>query len=200
MCDGWHIEVVFYLEEQRIRSLMRLRSGRPEEAWEIARMLTEVLESIFYYEETPSIIRMAEQLVAGDWWLDERAIREDILIHVGLNNLTVRTAEVVIDEQSWSQAGLNAYFNVESHLQDWELLLSKVKAQYKVVRPKEIRLDELPGYRFLLRGEEGSDTVNRYQVITGEEDLGIFSHLSKAIISAVMHHGKYGFETSCAST
>jgi len=152
-CEGRVIEVGFYLRGDTYKSLSWIKTfGKVEECWLIARVLSEVLDSIWGYEELPEIVAMADKMPRQQRWYRETSLKDEVSVIVTPNSLTVKTdAGLELDNRSWAGEGNNAKFFVESHRKDWETVLTNTKAKFKVVQENtgliyyRLMLTEFPG-------------------------------------------------------
>lgn len=189
-CEGRVIEISLFMKDRTVLSLGWIKSfGSHEECWEMARVITEVLESILFYEETPAMIQMTRKMPRQQAWHRVTSFKDQIVVRVGVDSLTVTAGAQTLDERSFSSQGDFAHFSVDAFLKDWVTVLTGLKANFRVILPRDIVIPSLPGYVF---SEEGGETVTGYRVLPpGEraEDnrLGVFNSLSAAVSASVMH-------------
>jgi len=131
-CEGLVIEVGLYLRNGEIKWLNWAKTfGRSEESWLIARIISEVLNSILLYGEVPEIVEMSDKLPRQYRWHRETSLKEMITISVRPDSFEViALGGLVLDRRSWESEGVNAKFHVEARVKDWQIVLTNTKAKF----------------------------------------------------------------------
>lgn len=187
--EGRVIAVNFYFNDGSTKNLTWAKSfGNAEECWQIAQMLTEVLDSIILYSEVPVIIEMAQKPPRQYAWYRHTSLTEMVNLSVGVNSLQVSVGDLILDDLTFTELGEYAHFRVDAYLKDWVCVLSKMKAAHQVILPQEVSVADLLDYRFI---PVGSSLIEGYRVAApaehDEADLGFFGSLNDAICAARLH-------------
>lgn len=188
-CEGRVIEVFLNLRDGGFKNLTWAKTfGSGKECWEIAEMLTEVLESIFVWREIPVILEMTDKMPRQQTWHRETNLRKKVTVDVSLDTLRVSAGDLILEDLDCRHAEENAHFTIDGYLKDWIKVLQCLKADFEVILPKTVNLPSLPGYVFL---PQGGDHIEGYQVfLPGEacnDEVGDFDNLTEAICAAHRH-------------
>lgn len=134
-CEGRIIEIRVHLRSGRDLSVVWAKSfGDADECWEIARAISEALESIFTWEEIPEIVDMAAKLPRSRLWRREVDLPETVTIDMTGYRLLVSTENGnVFDDRDWSSEGVNAKFYPPSRLDDWVMVLTNMNVSFQEV-------------------------------------------------------------------
>lgn len=133
--EGDRIEVKLVLQDGSFLSLASIKSfAGKDECWIIARAISEVLDSILVYKEVPEIVDMSRKVPRWFSHDSETNLKEMITIWTTPTSLKVSTESgIVLDERDWSVTNPgNATWFVEPRAKDWETVLSRMKANFKV--------------------------------------------------------------------
>ena len=186
--EGRVIEVYFYFNDGSAKNLTWAKSfGNTEECWQIAQMLTEVLDSILLYNEVPAIVEISQKIPRQYAWYRHTSLTEMVNLVVGVDSLKVSAGDLILDDLTFSELGEYAHFRVDAYLKDWVRVLNKMKAAHQVILPKEVSVADLLDYRFI---PVGSSLIEGYRVAAPAEhndtNLGFFESLNDAICAARM--------------
>lgn len=133
-CEGHIIEVGLYMRTGEVKTLSWAKTfGGEEESWTVARVISKAMDSILLYGEVPEIVEMADKMPRQQRWHRETSLKEMITIGVQQDAIEVISGSgLVLDRRDWKSAGPNAKFSVEARLKDWEIVLSNMKANFRV--------------------------------------------------------------------
>lgn len=134
-CEGRIIEVAFVLKDNSLKSLTWAKTfGSEEECWEISRAIYAALDSIFFYEEIPEIVEMADKLPKDYWWKRESSLSEIIHVKSDAKSLSVKTESgLIFAQHDWFEHGVNAKFYVESYAKDWNTVLTNMNVNFDFI-------------------------------------------------------------------
>jgi len=134
-CEGRIIEVAVRLRNGRTKTLVWAKTfSNEDEAWGIARLVSNTLYSIFFYEEVPELVDMSNQLPRNYPWERRTSLKEYVHIRIDLNGMLVYTQSGrIIEQQHWTDDGAVGY-RVEARRQDWETILNNLGAAYHLYR------------------------------------------------------------------
>lgn len=193
-CEGMIIEVCVYLRNDTMKNIVWAKAfGNEDECWMIARAVDSALNSIFFYDDIPELVDMAEKLPRADWWHRETSLKEDVVISTTADTLLVFTQNgQVFDDRNWSDRGANAHFFVEARAKDWQMVLTNKKASFRLESGvRHLRAKDLPGYVISDRGVEG---ITGYYVLPPGGNplddrmyLGYFNDAEQALAAARTH-------------
>lgn len=192
-CEGRIIEIALQLRDESLKSLTWMKTfGSSEESWAIAQAIDAALNQILFWYETPEIVEMALKLPKAQKWQRETSLAEEVIVSVTNEAIKVATASgTLFDDRSWSKEDRNAKFYVEPRLQDWEKVLTNMKARYRVVKENRLVVPDCPGYVISDRGVEGR---NGYYVLPpggnpndDRDYVGYFYMEHNAIKAAQLH-------------
>ena len=192
-CEGMIIECAVYLRNDSYLSLTWAKTfGGPDETWQIARAVSEVLESIFSWGDIPEIVDMADKVPRQYSWLRETSLKEKVVLATTENTLSVKTLSgIVLDERDFSNEGVNAKFHVEPLAKDWETVLRNMKVDLVLSTGTDHQEPDLPGYIFTQRG---LPDITGYYILLPDGNpnddrdyLAYCDTLDKAIATARVH-------------
>lgn len=117
--------------------------GSPSEAWEIARAVSEALDSMIHFGEVPYLVWMAEQIADWQCTLLPRLNIEPIELFFDHKTLSVRSINgerVYAVHDFEHEPSANADLYLEALTKDWETVLRALGVEWKVRvgRPLEV--------------------------------------------------------------
>jgi hypothetical protein len=145
-CEGRRININLQLRDGTMKSLFSAKTfGSDDETGLIVRAICLALESIFFYEDLPLIVEMANKIPRQYNWHRETSLTEVVSIITTESTLSVVTPSgLILDKQDWSVHGANAKFCVEAYVKDWKTVLSNMKVIYTEVTGSELVVADLP--------------------------------------------------------
>lgn len=139
-CEGAIVEVLAVFREGGYRNLTSIKSfGSDEENWQIAAALNSVLDSLYGYEELPSIVSFSQKLPRKYASSRETSLTETVTVERCNNKISVTTAGgVILDQHDMTDKGVNAKFHIDPIQKDWITVLTNMRANFVVNDLREV--------------------------------------------------------------
>lgn len=169
--------------------------GPHDDAWLIARAITEVLNDIVFYEQMPAIVEIHKKLPRSSPYSWESTLKGDVYIDYSPFTLTIKTGHGdTLDHYDYSTKPEIANFFIDKYLQDWYRVLRSQRLSYKLNQVKRYQTPDLPGYVFDLRGTPDSPLI--YVLKPGgdfdnqDDFIGFDMESEKAVMRARKHYNQ----------